>query len=62
MGCCALLQGIFRTQGSNWVSCIAGGFFTAEPPGKLLGLTLEPVISLSISDIHSLENVLETTV
>ena len=27
-GCHALLQGIFPTQGSNQVSCIAGGFFT----------------------------------
>ena len=35
---------------------------TAEPLEKLLGLTLAPVISLSISEIHSLENVLETTV
>ena len=62
VGCCALLQGIFPTQGSNWVFCIAGGLFTAEPLEKLLGLTLAPVISLSISEIHSLENVLETTV
>ena len=30
--CHFLLQGIFQTQGSNY---IAGGFFTAEPPGKL---------------------------
>ena len=30
MGCHALLQGIFPTQ----VSCIAGGFFTTETPGK----------------------------
>ena len=28
VGCHALLQGIFLTQGSNQVSCIAGGFFT----------------------------------
>ena len=37
VGCHALLQGIFPTQGSNpcllW-SYIAGGFFTAEPPGS----------------------------
>ena len=32
--CHALLQGIFLTQGSNRVSCIAGKFFTAEPSGK----------------------------
>ena len=30
VGCHALLQGIFPTQGSNQVSCIAGGFFTAS--------------------------------
>ena len=32
-----LLQAIFPTQGSNFpnqVSCIAGGLFTVEPPGK----------------------------
>ena len=28
MGCHFLLQRIFLTQGSNWVLCIAGGFFT----------------------------------
>ena len=28
VGCPALLQGIFPTQGSNQVSCTAGGFFT----------------------------------
>ena len=38
VGCYALLQGIFLTQGLNlwflWLSCIAGGFFTTEPLGK----------------------------
>ena len=37
VGCHALLQGIFLTQGSNLqllVSCIVGGFFAAEPLGK----------------------------
>ena len=37
VGCHAFLQGIFLTQGSNLhscSSCIAGGFFTPEPPGK----------------------------
>ena len=38
VGCHFLLQGIFPTQGSNLhllqVSCIAGGFFTAEPWGR----------------------------
>ena len=28
VGCHTLLQGIFPTQGSNQVSCIADGFFT----------------------------------
>ena len=28
VGCHFLLQGIFSTQGSNWVSCRAVGFFT----------------------------------
>ena len=37
VGCHALLQGIFLTQGSNpcLLSCIAGRFFTAESPGSL---------------------------
>ena len=37
VGCHFLLQGIFPIQGLNshlLHSCIAGGFFTAEPPGK----------------------------
>ena len=29
VGCHALLQGIFPTRESNWVSCIAGRFFTS---------------------------------
>ena len=31
-----MLQGVATpsSRGSSWVSCIAGGFFTAEPPGK----------------------------
>ena len=33
VGCYFLLQGIL-TQGSDHISCLAGGFFTAEPPGK----------------------------
>ena len=32
--CHFLLQGIFPTQGSNTVSCIAGEFFTTDPMGK----------------------------
>ena len=37
VGCHFLLQRIFPIQGSNhlsYVSCIAGGFFTTESPGK----------------------------
>ena len=36
VGCHALLQGIFLMKGTwvSCISCIAGGFFTTEPPGK----------------------------
>ena len=34
--CHSLLQGIFPTQGSNWVSCIAGRFFTIWATRKAL--------------------------
>ena len=37
MGCHALLQDFFPTQGLNlclYVSCFASLFFTTEPPGK----------------------------
>ena len=34
VSCHFLLQGIFPTQGSTRVSCIAGRFFTTEPQGK----------------------------
>ena len=37
-----LLQGIFLTQDRTHVSCITGGFFTTEPPGKPC-LRLEPL-------------------
>ena len=33
--CQFLLQGSFRPRGWTWVPCIAGGFLTAPPPGKL---------------------------
>ena len=33
VGCHALLQGLFPTQGSNPVFCTAGRFFIAEPSG-----------------------------
>ena len=29
VGSLSLLQGTFLTQGSNWISSIAGGFFTS---------------------------------
>ena len=35
-GCHLLLQGIFPAQGLTCTSCIAGRFFTTEPPGKPL--------------------------
>jgi len=31
VGCHALLQGIFLTQGLNSISCLGNGFFTVEP-------------------------------
>jgi len=37
VGCHFLLQDIFPTQGfiaSCFISCLAGRFFTTEPPGK----------------------------
>ena len=44
MGCHALLQGVFLTRGSDprllrcrWVSCLASGFFTTEPPAVKKG-------------------------
>ena len=42
------LQGSFLTQGLNTFSCIAGRFFTAEPPGKP-------------SKVYSWANILETS-
>ena len=36
VGCHVVLHGIFPTQGSNQVSCIAGRFFTTEPSEKPL--------------------------
>ena len=38
LGCHALLEGFFPTQGSSQGSCIAGRFSTTEPLGKLVGL------------------------
>ena len=35
VGCHALLQGIFPTQGSTYVSCIGRQIFTTEPPENL---------------------------
>ena len=36
VGCHFLLQGIFPTRAQTCVSCLEGGFFTTEPPGKPL--------------------------
>ena len=47
-GCHFLLQGIFLTQGRtyvSWVSCFAGGFFTAKLLGKTHSLTCACVLS-----------------
>ena len=30
----SFLQGILRLKDQTWISCLAGGFFSAEPPGK----------------------------
>ena len=52
LGCHFLLQRIFLTQGSNLclhVSCTAGRFFTAVPPGKP---TPRDGNNLSIHHIH----------
>jgi len=45
----ALLQWLFPTQGSNPVSYIAGGIFTAEPLGK-------PSISYAAAAAKSLQS------
>ena len=46
VGCHFLLQGIFLTQELNpslcCISCIGGGFFTTEPPGKLWHMGSNP--------------------
>ena len=34
VGCCALLQGIFLTQGSNQCLLLVSGFFSVEPLGS----------------------------
>ena len=52
MDCHFLLQGIFPTQGLNLVSCIAGGFFTTDPPGKpfqFLAFTKKAAITFNTS-------------
>ena len=45
--CHSLLQGIFLTQGSNRVSCIAGGFFTVRATGK-------PPLSFSYTKVFTI--------
>ena len=39
VGCHSLLQKIFPPQDKTLVSCIAGRFFTTEPPGNLCSLS-----------------------
>jgi len=49
VGCHFLLQGIFLTQENpTQVSCIAGGFFTTEPPrsGLWQGTGFKPLAVL----------------
>ena len=41
-----LLQWVFLTQGLKPASsALAGGFFTTEPPGKLLGMLTEALMA-----------------
>ena len=39
VGCRLFLQGIFSTQRLNVSLELAGGFFTTEPPGKLVSVS-----------------------
>ena len=52
MGCHALLQGIFPTQGSNWLksSALAGGFFTICATWKAYGISAAAIKSTVVSD------------
>ena len=52
MGCHALLQGIFPTQGSNWLksSALAGGFFTICATWKAYGISAAAIKSSVVSD------------
>ena len=47
VGSHSLLQGIFLTQGLNFISCIDGGFFITEPPRKLSNFQFSSVQLLS---------------
>ena len=49
--CHSLLQGIFLTTGSDSVSCLAGGFFTAEPPGRPQCLGLGQLTNFHVSSL-----------
>ena len=40
-------RGSSRTRDRTWLSCIAGGLFTTEPPGKPLG----PITFISFIDL-----------
>ena len=51
MGCHFLLQGVFLTQDPTQVSCVTGGFFTIEPPGKP-HLHLDKFMNIPVDKIH----------
>ena len=58
VGCHAILQGSFPTQGLNphlWSAALAGGFFATVPPGKPPSLTEDPqALDARHSPQHSL--------
>ena len=45
---CVSFRGPFQSRDRNHVSCITGGFFTTEPPGKPLRTVYGIVISLAV--------------
>ena len=51
MVCHFLLQGVFLTQDPTQVSCMTGGFFTIEPPGKP-HLHLDKFMNIPVDKIH----------
>ena len=55
-GCHFLHQGIFPTQESNPLSCLAGRFFTSEPPGKLIIMCLSNLNDQKALTYHGTSN------